>query len=98
MPNMSPSTISGGTEQNWKFKISKLIVYEIHKYYQTHVYSVTKGKMNSEYRLCIYTLPNFRVCARRKVPSSETLQNLQYFIHKKIQSCFFHFSFRAILY
>ena len=30
--------------------------------------------------------------------SSETLQNLPYFICMKTQSCFFRFSFRAILY
>ena len=30
--------------------------------------------------------------------SSETLQNLLYFMHTKTQSCFLHFSFRASLF
>ena len=38
-----------------------------------------------------YTPPNFRVCARRKVPAP-------YFIYTKPQSRFFRYSFRATLY
>ena len=44
------------------------------------------------------TPPNFRNNLFSMKSSSKMLQNLPYFIHTKIQSCFFHFSFRATLF
>ena len=46
-------------------------------------------------RVKVYSFQFKGLCLMKS--SSETLQNLPYFIHTKTQSCFFHFSFRATL-
>ena len=93
--------------ENWAQKLKKLKYgtwYHLHFTFQNAIY--TKGLCevlialvhlfeDNGFRI---TPPNFRVCSRRNfLAKSETLQNLPYFIYTKTQSCFFYFSFNAIL-
>ena len=69
----------------------KSILKTIFAKYKSHLLPNNNRRFQTDY---YRTHPNFKVCACRKGPAKR-FKNLPYFIYTKIQSWFFHFSFRA---
>ena len=96
LPSLNILKESAKKAKEWLTKSGELLKHPDHKQYIDVLETLVQRGRPLPVKLGTHSSQFQGLCLMKS--SSETLQNLPYFIYTKTQSCFFRFSFRATLY